>query len=120
MLFSKDYGIWGPKGFKPGGNVKLSDQRLKEKFIFNETCSICVAKHNDRLVGYSIYTKFICAYRGKVVWITQLVVDSNFRGQKIAQNLIHRSLDTNWTICGLVSSHPYAIRALEKATRLKC
>lgn len=118
-LFSKDYGKWGSKGIKPGSNIKLSAQRLKSQYIFDKTCYICIARLNHLLVGQAVYTKFTSPF-GNVIWVTQLVVDSNYRGKKIAQNLLLHSQDTEWSIFGLVSSHPMAIRALEKATGLKC
>lgn len=54
------------------------------------------------------------------VWITQLVVHSGHRGKGVAQRLCSLSWEPHSDAWGLVSSHPYAIRALETATARFC
>ena len=73
-LFGKHYGVWGPKGHKPGERVKLGAQRLKDQCLFNSNCSVALAKTQSRqLVGHA----FVCRFPwgdGFASWITQLVV----------------------------------------------
>jgi hypothetical protein len=58
---------------------------------------------------------------GAVSWITQLVVHSDFRSHGVASKLCQMAWDVSAVDgCGIVTSHPYAIRALEKATRRSC
>lgn len=120
-LFNTNYGKWSPLGYKPGENVKMGIKTMKENMLFNDQCGIVIAKLHNEIVGYCFYSKFIDIQIGKNCWITQLVVvDKNKRHQGIAKNVIHKAFDIDCNVCGLVSSHPYAIRSLEKATGYLC
>jgi hypothetical protein len=119
-LFSNHYGIWSSKGVKPGERVKMGIQGLKKNCCFDNNCGVVIAKLNDNTVGHAFFYKFYDEIIGKICWITQLVVDTNVRNRGIAKNLIHNAFDPDCCTCGLVTSHPYAIRSLEKATGYKC
>lgn len=122
-LFSENYGVWGNEVKEPlivGNNVKLSPNRLKEQYLFNDNCGVSLAILDGNIVGQCFFTSFVIKEIGNIVIITQLVVHPDYRGDKIGQKLIHLCLDTEWKICGLITSHPYAVRGLEKATGLKC
>lgn len=55
-----------------------------------------------------------------VVWITQLVVHTEHRAKGLGTKLIRAAFDATMdSACGMVSSHPHAIRAFESATGLK-
>ena len=117
VLYSEHYGIWGENGANPGKNVKLSEEKLREWFE-NEYVSLYYAICENRIVGYAIaFSKNEPSY-GTVTWVTQLVVHKDYRNKGIAKNLLF----TIWGFSdhyawGIVSANPYAIRALEKATR---
>lgn len=119
-LFSEHYGVWGPAAKTPGDRVRLSPARLKVQCLFNESCTLTTATDNGKLLGHVFSTKF--QYHGDVVsWITQLVVHSDYRNKGIASTLCRMA----WNIqtefaCGLVTSHPHAVRALERATQKRC
>jgi len=120
-LFSSNYGIWGPKGRNPGKPVKLSPSRIKQQCLFDpKKCSSASARTLDgTLVGHA----FICMFpynRCNASWITQLVVDSRFRHRGIAKTLCKMAWDDRCTAWGIVTSHPFAVRALEKITGFKC
>jgi hypothetical protein len=128
-LFSNHYGIWSDKGEHkafipvfPGSRVKMGPSRLKKDYLFNDRCGLVTAQVGDILIGHVFFTMFYmlphCEY--EVRWVTQLVVHSNYRRQKVAQNLLLHSLGTQAQIFGLVTSHPHAVRALERAMRYKC
>ncbi|MFR3404398.1 MAG: hypothetical protein ACLTUL_20240 [Blautia faecis] len=58
---------------------------------------------------------------GIVTWVTQLVVHDKYRQHGIAKNLLFSIWGfSNHFAWGIVSANPYAIRALEKATRRRC
>jgi len=57
---------------------------------------------------------------GFALWITQLVVNKNYRRRGVAAHLISTALDGKDICAGLVTSHPYAVRALENACRKAC
>jgi hypothetical protein len=143
-LFSRDYGVWGAKGpsGKAGKPVTLSSKRVREQCLFNDsTCFLAVALVNDRVVGHAFYTRFwfeplkgvqsmnpcdLQFYNhamaaGHACWITQLCVDKNFRNQGIAKRLCGMVWAADDDVAsGLITSHPYAVRALEAATGERC
>ena len=123
QLFSKEYGVWGANSkAAPGSRVRLSPARLREQCVFNGTCSVVIAKLGDELVGHAFTTKFwYAAGESYVSWITQLVVSSDHRSRGVASSLCRHAWDINADFaCGLVTSHPHAVRALERATRRVC
>jgi hypothetical protein len=123
-LFSNHYGVWGQHGFKPGNHVSMPSKKLRDGFFFDEQCGLVRAlistDHGKEQIGHAFFRKFTSEGIGEVYWVTQLVVHSEHRHQKIAQNLIRRILGNKYGACGLVSSHPYAIRSIESATGLQC
>ncbi|GLC38903.1 hypothetical protein PLESTM_000794300 [Pleodorina starrii] len=95
----------------------------RAQYLFNtETCDLVVAKIGDELIGHVFVTKFEYPGHGSVCWITQVVVSASHRSHGIGSRLcrIAWSSCTNDFACGLVSSHPHAVRALECATERLC
>ncbi|GJQ81194.1 hypothetical protein Trydic_g23363 [Trypoxylus dichotomus] len=85
----------------------MSTKPMKRMLLFDvEACGVVVTTHENL---------------GNVCWITQLVVCREFRRKGIATKLIKVAFDSDYfPVCGLVTSHPYTIRALEKATSSIC
>ena len=78
---------------------------------------------NGLLVGHAFSFSFTYGpgeSQRLCVWVTQLVVHSDHRHQGIAQRLCALSWEPHSDAWGLVSSHPYAVRALETATARFC
>ena len=119
-LFSNHYGIWSEKGFVPGKHVKLSLDKIKQQFLFDDNTYIVIATdfatHDG--IGHAIGTRFYCDFlKGHASWITQLVVHSDYRNKGIATRLCQLSWSPKFDYaCGIVSSNPYAIKALSSAT----
>ncbi len=110
-LFSNHYGIW-----KTGNRVKLSPYKLKRQCMFDETCNVSIVRHDGHIVGHCFYTIF----NNNNVWITQLVVHSNYRNIGMGTSLMSYVLGNNWNIAAIVSSNPYAIRGFERAAGHRC
>ncbi|GFR41416.1 hypothetical protein Agub_g2099 [Astrephomene gubernaculifera] len=128
-LFSEHYGLWGrqpdPKapGPKPGSRVRLSPERLRQQSLYDpERCSLVTAHLGDELIGHAFVTEFEYGSFGSVSWITQLVVRTDQRSRGIGSRLcrIACSPSPKPFACGLVSSHPHAVRALERGVGLRC
>ena len=119
-LFGDHYGVWGANGRKPGERVKLGPRRLKSQCLFDKNCFVVLArKQNGELVGHA----FVCRFPwgdGFASWITQLVVSTDERGQGIASSLCNYAYDPHDLASGLASSHPFAVRALERARGSRC
>lgn len=116
-LYSNHYGIWGEKGVHPGKEVRLSSEKIC-KWLKNENVTLYYSTSEGKIVGYAIaFSKDEIGY-GIVTWVTQLVVHKDYRQQGIAKNLLFSIWGlSNHFAWGIVSANPYAIRALEKATR---
>jgi len=117
-LYSNHYGKWSEYSpMHPGDRVKLSAQRIKV-WLDHDDSTIYTAKVSGKIIGYAIAIRLKVPKYGIISWVTQLVVHEEYRKQDIAKNLLFSiwglSNDYAW---GIVSSNPYAIRALEKATR---
>ena len=118
-LYSNHYGFWGETAAKPGERIQLSAKKLYQ-WIQSEDSYIATARKDDKLIGYSIAIKKSKNKTNNdyiVSWVTQLVVHGDFRQQGVGKTLLFSfwgfSNDYAW---GIMSSNPYAIRALEKAT----
>lgn len=115
-LFSSDYGIWSQAGPRPGHNVELSARALRASLLFDpDTCRLAVAKTlAGEVIGQAFYCNFPYKPAGqRVVWITQLVVKTEYRGQHIARKLLRSACgDHGLFACCLVSCNPIAVMAL--------
>lgn len=122
-LFSKHYGIWGPLAesnlgmfAKAGRRVRMSAERLRQQCLPPKVLTTYVrAVVKGKLVG----NVFSCRwkYEGRdICWITQLVVDSEFRRCGLATKLLGylREGESDWGF-GILSSHPAAILAVLRA-----
>jgi hypothetical protein len=131
ILFNNNYGIWsndaplhGNNALKAGTRVRLGVKRLRELLLFNDRCFLVIAEirsfDNDQLelIGHAFcsWAKYD-RLNGNVVWITQLVVSSSYRGQGVAGTLLSLAKNSieDVVVVGLVSSHPHAVGALSNA-----
>ena len=116
-LYSNHYGIWSDEGLRPKKHIKLSNNKLRE-WLENDYVTIYFAMDGEEIIGYAIsFSKNEYNY-GIVTWVTQLVVHDKYRRHGIAKNLLFSIWGfSNHFAWGIVSANPYAIRALEKATR---
>ena len=120
-LFNANYGVWGEKGYRPKQRVKMSIKLLKESCLFDNTCSIVIAR--ESISGTILGHAFVCQFPwkdGTACWITQLVVAVNARGKGLATQLVNTALDPRALAWGLATCHPYTVRSLERARQTKC
>ena len=135
VLFSENYGIWGEsatgKFAKPGklpqlnltfvhqpsagSRVRLSKDRLRTQCLpDNATCSYVRVTVDGKLAGNA----FACRWKvnnKSVCWVTQLVVDRNYRERGLAKGLLNQLRQDDVDMYGLMSSHPAACMAAAKA-----
>jgi GNAT superfamily N-acetyltransferase len=99
----------------------MSTPALRRTFLTVDGTFLVVAIDEDAnvLAGHAFARRFPVTegLRGNALWITQLVVESTYRNRGIGAHLISTALDSRDVCVGLVTSHPYAVRALEKACR---
>lgn len=140
-LFSDNYGTW-PNGRR----IRMSSSRLRLDYLYDpNACTMVVAFEDREIVGYACVSD-IRGLAGRLPvpgrWVTQLVVRESHRRQGIATRLCRTALHlanvqkTNLNansneysvvhpsmygiLCGIASSNPYAIRALERASGSSC
>jgi 2-polyprenyl-3-methyl-5-hydroxy-6-metoxy-1,4-benzoquinol methylase/GNAT superfamily N-acetyltransferase len=118
-LYSSHYGLWGNLGRKPGEHIRLPLGKIND--LLTEDTIVVWAKLLGKLIGYAIAVQSNIKGHGSVAWVTQLVVHEEHRRQDVGKTLLF----TIWRFTdhfawGILSANPYAIRALEKATRRRC
>jgi GNAT superfamily N-acetyltransferase len=137
-LFSEHYGTWAelPKRFEAaksdfphvldrvaGERVNISPAKLVKCYLRSAGTFMVVERLNGaESVGHAIGHHFKMPDGRFGVWVSQLVVATPYRHQGIATKLLRACCGARAffkdtvDILGLASSHPYAVRALEKAT----
>ncbi len=120
-LFSNHYGVWSKNSpISPGKKVKLSPARVWD-WVHMGKMDIYEARLDDMLIGYAIATKSNVPKYGVVSWVIQLVVHEDYRKKDIAKTLLFSIWGfSNHFSWGIITPNPFAIRALEKATRRRC
>jgi GNAT superfamily N-acetyltransferase len=113
-LFSNNYGIWDN-----GNRVELSPLALRQQYMYNESCGLVYVEINKEHVGHCFFMLF--PVKNKIaVWITQLVVHAAYRNKGIATQLVQMAFPLDWSIAGMASSNPFAIKAFEFVARRRC
>jgi GNAT superfamily N-acetyltransferase len=127
-LFSDHYGVWGTNsvGLHEGSRIRMSPGFLSRGFLFDASCLVATARMGCRLIGHACSRRVrLSGAAGEeetVQLITQLVVHADHRRLGIATKLItaHAGHHPETFACGIVSSNPYAVRALERALDRRC
>lgn len=122
-VFSAHYGVWGGGGPAPGARVRLSATRLRASYLTDDASFAAVATDSTTgaHIGHATYRLF--PFQGGIgMWVSQLVVHRDWRGRKVASQMLGAAVATphNLRACGLASSHPHAVRAMEKAVGVRC
>ncbi len=131
MRGSVFHALWcvGGAGATPRGQrVALSPARLAEACLFDDQCGVVQCRDaSGALLGHALFRRFtaeavVCgaALRGPAVWVTQLVVAEGARGQRLASSMLLLLCTHEVVAMGLLSSHPHAVRALERACARPC
>lgn len=119
-LYSSNYGRWGERGPHPGARIRLPDGML-EALLEPEGSWIAYGHSGGALVGYATGLNFEVAAGETVAWVSQLVVAEVHRKSGVATRLLLSAWhNTNCFAWGLATANPFAVRALETATRRRC
>jgi 2-polyprenyl-3-methyl-5-hydroxy-6-metoxy-1,4-benzoquinol methylase len=119
-FYSRHYGRWGNGSGREGQPVRSTPTMIQELLKSGDS-RVALARFNNELVGYAIALQTRVPHYGMVSWVTQLVVHNDHRRNNVGKTLLF----TIWGFSdhkawGLISANPYAVRALEKATRRRC
>lgn len=100
-LFSEHYGVWESRGPRPGSRVQLSAARLQKDFLaVEETFAALAVTPSGSLVGHAIVRFF--PFRGCTgAWILQIVVHREWRGRKVASQVLGAALATAIKLGGM-------------------
>ena len=120
-LYSEHYGTWSAASPQsPGRPIHLSADRIRDWTRSGDT-RLAQVRLAGKLIGYAIALQTKVPDWGWISWVTQLVVHKDHRNRGVGKRLLFSiwgfSTHFAW---GIISANPYAIRALEKATRRRC
>ncbi len=119
-LFSTSYAMWGPTSDTPGQRVKIGPAHVR-KLLDSDRAYLVCAFDERVLVGYAIVLRFEGSNGRRVAWVAQLVVHETYRKSRVATTLLFSAWQfSDYDVWGLVTANPYAVRALETATRRPC
>lgn len=121
-LYSTSYGVWGARGKRPGEHIKRTAADVAELLASPDSFLAVAELPDGEIVGYcvAVYAEAPKG-EGRIAWVSQLVVGEPFRNEGIATNLLYSIWQfSDRYAWGMVSASPYAIRALESATRRIC
>jgi hypothetical protein len=119
-LYSNHYGVWSQSAaHAPHPRVKLSLARLRDWLMPDS--KVALAKFDGEVIGYAIVIQVRAKDYGIISWVTQLVIHEEHRHLDVAKTLFFSIWGfSDHFAWGLITANPYAIRALEKATRRRC
>src|SRR5579884_2065925 len=120
-LYSKHYGVWGKGAAHPIGDpVRLSSARLMRWLNHPDARLAWAETDTGELIGYAVVVQ--TTFRGRMVsWVTQLVVHEKHRNNDVGKTLLFSAWGfSDHYAWGIITANPYAVRALEKATRRRC
>lgn len=119
-LYSSHYGNWSEGADRVGEPIRLSASRLRT-WTGDTDVSLALARQRGALVGYAIVLQARIDKFGIVSWVTQFVVHREHRNRGVGQKLLFAAWGISDHVAwGITTSNPYAVRALEKATRRRC
>lgn len=119
-LYANHYGFWGTGAKNPGERVRISEEAFLER-ISDDNVSLACAFKEGQLIGYCVAVRSELAGKGRVAWVSQLVVHQTYRGARIATRLLYSVWQfSDCYAWGLATANPFAVRALETATRRPC
>jgi 2-polyprenyl-3-methyl-5-hydroxy-6-metoxy-1,4-benzoquinol methylase/GNAT superfamily N-acetyltransferase len=123
-LFSDHYGKWSEQGVAPGRPIRLTPDGLRG-YLPPHASLVVTAWAGEgaasELVGYALALRVKDKKHRIITWVTQLVVHARHQNRGVAKTM----LNSIWGFSdhyawGIASANPYAIRALEKATKRRC
>lgn len=119
-LYSNHYGRWGAPSPKSGQPVRLTREQLLER-LDDDAVWLACAFHDERLIGYCIAVWTTVPKKGRIAWVSQLVVAETYRNARVATRLLYSVWQfSDCYAWGLATANPFAVRALETATRRPC
>jgi 2-polyprenyl-3-methyl-5-hydroxy-6-metoxy-1,4-benzoquinol methylase/GNAT superfamily N-acetyltransferase len=119
-LYTAHYGVWSDRSPRAGKRIKMSPARLAS-VLAHDRASLAVARSDGAIVGYCSSVRVPLGTDGDIAWVTQLVVHTDFRHDRIGTQLLYSTWGfSDCIVWGLATANPLAVRALETATRRTC
>lgn len=120
-LYSEHYGVWGAgSSGRDGQPIRMSVLMIR-KFIGYEDVYVASAFLGNDLIGYAVVVQEKLGQSGYVSWVTQFVVHKAHRKRDVGKRILFSAWGmSNHYAWGLLTANPFAVRALESATRRRC
>ena len=120
-LYSDQYGLWSQQSPRnPGGRIRLSPTRI-QKLLLPKAAKLAYALFEGRVIGYAIAIQEKVPDYGVISWGDPTRCSCRSPAEERGKRLLFAIWKfTDHYAWGLLTANPYAIRALEKATRRRC
>src|SRR5260370_801946 len=96
-LYSRHYGVYdegaSASGLEPGDPIKMAPRRMR-RLLEVDGARAGLVHLDDRLVAYAFLVWGATPVGGVTSWVTQLVVHTEYRNQKVATRLLHAAWGT--------------------------
>ncbi|MBN1609253.1 MAG: class I SAM-dependent methyltransferase [Polyangiaceae bacterium] len=98
----------------------MSSSRFRS-ILDDDAVRLARAHDGDKLAGYCVAVRIDIPEHGRLDWVSQLVVHREYRKLRVATNLLYSIWQfSDCFAWGLATANPFAVRALETATRRPC
>lgn len=116
-LYSSHYGVWsGLGGHQAGTRIKLPPSYY-EKYKEHKDMYVSLCKNKGALIGQAFFLKKILPDGKKCIWVTQLVVRSDFRRLGVATKLLQSAWGfSDYFAWGLATTNAVTVKTLESVT----
>lgn len=118
-LFSRCYGKYSgtDDAQKKGHRIRMGVGLYKKLYYSNSNIYVSLCYKADKLLGHAIFLLKHIEGKGKCSWVLQLVVDSQYRGQKIGSRLLLSAWGfSDFYAWGLATANAITLKTLEAAT----
>lgn len=103
-----------------GSRINMTASRVRAQCLPDSSDAVYATAVVDNILVGNV---FACRWRHNgrnVLWITQLVVSSDFRRKGVATRIMESLVQDEDEIFGILSSHPAALKALSRAFGGRC
>lgn len=116
-LYSAHYGVWsGLDGHQAGMRIKLPPSYY-EKYREHKDMYVSLCFNKRILIGQAFFLKKILPDGKKCIWVTQLVVRSDFRKRGVATKLLQSAWGfSDYFAWGLATTNAVTVKTLESVT----
>jgi len=117
-LYSQHYGKYSGEGSMPKGQrIRMSMAMYKRFYADKDDMYVSLCYEGDKLLGHAFFLKKNIEGKGVCSWVTQLVVHSSYRNNKIGSKLLQSAWGfSDFFAWGLATANAITLKTLEAVT----